>query len=66
MAISFVYTDTTGRLIKKEGRIIRDVVVLVAEILAIRNALDQAIIENDSLIAIQDLTGKFIVPINIL
>lgn len=38
-AISFVCTDTDIRVIKKAGRNIGEVLILTAEILAIRNVL---------------------------
>lgn len=67
-AISFVHTDTTEYVIKKEGRYIGDILLMIPETLAIRNVLHQAIqnkymkiiIESDSLVAIQANMGTVV------
>lgn len=67
MAISYVCRDSEGYIIKKEGSITRDILILVTETIAIRKTLMQAIndkcskviIESDSLIAIQTINREF-------
>lgn len=53
MAISFVCTDTTRRVIKEEGRNIGDTPVIISETLVIRNVLYQAIQDKHTRVIIQ-------------
>lgn len=69
--ISYVYRNTAGRIITKYGSITGDMPILVAKVLAIREALKHAIqgenfrvtIQSDSLITIQVINRNTLSPL---
>lgn len=52
-AVSYVYRDSIGQIIKKDEKNVGDILVLVAEMLASWHAMRQAIQDNYSKVIIQ-------------